>query len=123
MEAITDQKGYADLKSEFGQMRADISANMNFLDMADKKHKSHNDTNKQGKAHAGVANIKNSKRSVKASIATFFPRRSVDQEDSAASDSDDQGQVEYAILPESRLHPRPSLLFNRFMDKIPAPTW
>ena len=47
MEATSDQKGYADLKSEFGQMRADISAIMNFLGMTDKKHKSHNDMNRQ----------------------------------------------------------------------------
>ena len=50
MEATSDQKGYAHLKSEFGQMRADISAIMNFLGMPDKKHKSHNDINRQGKA-------------------------------------------------------------------------
>ena len=41
MEAVSDQKGYADLKSDFGQMRADIPAIMNFLGMPDKKHKSH----------------------------------------------------------------------------------
>jgi hypothetical protein len=45
MEATSDQKCYADLKSEFGQMRADISAIMTFLGMPDKKHKSHNNVN------------------------------------------------------------------------------
>jgi hypothetical protein len=38
-EATPEQKGYADLKSEFGQMRADISAIMTFLGVPDKKKK------------------------------------------------------------------------------------
>ncbi len=85
--------------------------------------------NRQGKVQASLrlANTKNSKRTVKASIATSFQKRYVDEDDSDASDSDNQGQVEYAMfavtLHESRLHPRPSLLFNLFMDKIPAATW
>jgi hypothetical protein len=65
MKETSEQKGYADLKSEFGQMRADISAIMNFLGMSDKKHKSHNDVNKQGKAQASLASTKKSKRSEK----------------------------------------------------------
>ncbi len=72
MEAVSDQKGYADLKTEFGQMRADISAIMNFLGMPE--------------------------RTIKARIATSFPRRYVDEEGSAASDSDNQGQVEHAMF-------------------------
>jgi hypothetical protein len=109
MEATSDQKGYADLKSEFGQMRADISAIMNFLGMTDKKHKSHIDLNRHGKAQASLANTKHTKRTVKESIATSFPRRYVDEEDSAASDSDNQGHVERAMFARVKTVPPPKL--------------
>jgi hypothetical protein len=95
-ELTMEQKGYADLKPEFGQMRADIYSIMNHLGI-DKKRKSHDDLNKQGKAHAGLANAKTrtSKHLVKARVTTSFPRHYVDQEESVASDSD-QGRVEHA---------------------------
>jgi hypothetical protein len=108
MEATSDQKGYADLKSEFGQMRADISAIMNFLGMPAQKRKSHNDMNRQGKVQTSLANTKNSKRTVKASIATSFPKRYVDEDDSDASDSDNQGQVEHAMFARVKIAPTPT---------------
>ncbi len=104
-------------------MRADISAIMNFLGMSDKKHKSHNDVNKQGKAQASLAITKKSKRSEKKVVATSFQRKYVDEEDSAESDADHNVQRfkwNMRCLPKSRLHPRPSSLFNRFLDKTPA---
>ncbi len=64
-EMTMEQKGYADLKSEIGQMRADIHAILNHLGIAAKKHKSHDDLKKHGKAQASLANIKNSNCSVK----------------------------------------------------------
>ena len=107
-ELTMEQKGYADLKSEFGQMRSDIYAIMNHLGI-DKKRKSHDDVNKQGKAHAGLANAKISRNSTKARTATSFPRRYVDEEDSVASDSDDQGRVERAMFARIRTIPPPKL--------------
>jgi hypothetical protein len=110
------------LSLNFGQMHADIDVIMNHIGIADKKHKSHNDLKKHGKAQASLTNIKRSKRLVKASVTTSFLKHYVDQEDSAASNSDDQDRVEHAMFAQVKIAPRPSLLFNRFMNKISAQT-
>ena len=106
---VSSEKKYADLKSEFGQMRADISAIMVHLGMPDKKHRPHNDVNKQGKEQANLANPKKLKHMAKTSVAVSFPKRYVDEEDSAASDSDNHVQVEHAMFARVKPVPPPKL--------------
>jgi hypothetical protein len=98
-------------------MRADISAIMNFLGMPDKKHKSHNDVNKQGKEQASLANTKKSKRSAKTVVATSFPRRYVDEEDSAESDPDHHVQVEHAMFARVKDAPPPKLTVESILGQ------
>ena len=100
-------------------MRADISAIMNFLGMPDKKHKSHNDVNKQGKEQASLANSKKLKRSAKTGVAVSFPKHHVDEEDSAASDSDHHVRVEHAMFSRIKTAPPPKLTAIDFWTNFP----
>jgi hypothetical protein len=90
-------------------MRADISAFMNFLVMPDRKHKSHNYVNKQGKEQASLTNTKKLKRSAKTGVAVSFPKCYLDEEDSAASDSDYHVRVEHAMFARVKTAPPPKL--------------
>ena len=98
-----------DLKSEFGNMCADVSSILKHLGIAEKKQKPYSHLNKQGKVQASLANIKAPMRKAKA-VATSFPKHYVDQDDSAASDSDDHcAPTERAMFARVKMAPLPNL--------------
>jgi hypothetical protein len=108
MEATPEQKAIADLKSEFGNIRADLYAIMKFLGMTDKKPKFQNDVNKQDKEQANLAKIRKPKHTIKIGPAVSFPRRYVDEEDSEASEPEHQ-RVEHAMFSRVQAAPLPKL--------------
>jgi hypothetical protein len=107
-KATPEMKAFADLKSEFGNIRADLSAIMNFLGMTDKKPRFQNDMNKHGKEQANLAKIRKPKHTIKIGPAVSFEKRFVDEEDYEASEPEHQ-RVEHAMFSRIQAAPLPKL--------------
>jgi hypothetical protein len=100
-------KTLQDVKSELGHVRATLNMITKHLGIHDKKRKPNIDDNQHGKAHAGLANIKDPKRKVVnlgKTVATSFPKKYVDDQDSDESGSKNQ-DMEHAMLARVQMVP------------------